>query len=89
MKFTKISAGWYATPDGRYAVVIDGLPYVTIAEREGQGINAGITGGEWSANFDSSGRLREDNNVGIKIGWSDTKRDAIDFCQSHSAKDKI
>jgi hypothetical protein len=77
MKFTKIAAGHYATADGTYAVIADGYGYVTEAERDGSGIHAGITGGEWAFVRDGQGRLRSDHNVGENIDWFPTKREAV------------
>lgn len=72
MKFTKIEAGWYATEDGRYAVVIDG--YKPSAELRDQEF---ITGGEWATVFDGRGGLRENHNAGENLDWFSTKREAV------------
>lgn len=84
MKFTKIAAGHYATEDGTYAVVVDGYSYVSEAERNGSGIMAGITGGEWAAVHDPQGRLRTDHNAGHNIDWFPTKRQAVAACERDS-----
>ena len=55
MKFTKVRAGWYATPDGQWAAINDGLGYVSVAERDGSGVMAGIAGDQWAAVFDGNG----------------------------------
>lgn len=81
LKFTKVQAGWYATEDGTYAVVNDGIGYVTIEERDGSGLLAGVTGDEWGAVHDAQGRLRINSNDGDNIDWFDTKRDAVAACQ--------
>lgn len=77
MKFTKVTAGHYVTADGTYAVTADGYGYVSEAERNGSGINCGITGGEWAVVHDAQGRLRADHNVGENIDWFPTKREAV------------
>ena len=82
MKFTKVCAGWYATEDGRYAVVIDG--YTPSAELLAE---ESITGGEWVAVFDGLCRLREDNNAGENLDWFTTKRQAVVHCE-WDAKDQ-
>lgn len=81
MKFTKVEAGWYATADGQWAVVIDGYGHVSNADRDGDGLLAGVTGNEWAAVHDPAGRLREDHNAGSNIDWFDTKREAVAACE--------
>ena len=85
LKFTKIRAGWYATEDGRYAVVSDGLGYISQAETNGSGVNAGVANDGWAAVFDPQGRLREDHNEGDNIDWLDTKREAVERAEEHRA----
>jgi hypothetical protein len=80
LKFTKIRAGWYATEDGRYAVIVDGYGYVPVADRD---YNGSASDG-WSAVIDPQGRLREDHQAGETLDWFDTKRDAVAYCASHA-----
>lgn len=77
MTFTKIARGWYATADGRYAIVIDGYEHISGADREGDGVAAGLTGREWALAFDPGGRLRRDHNAGENLDWFTTKRAAV------------
>jgi len=86
MTFKKVTAGFYATTDGRYAVMVDGYEYVTIAEREGTGTEAGITGGEWAAVYCPAGTIRESHNSGENIDWYATKREAVNACQAHARR---
>jgi hypothetical protein len=84
MKFNRIRAGWYATPDGKYAVIVDGLPYISVEEYSGSGIHAGCVGGEWIAVHDPEGGLRESQSAGENIDVEDTKRQAIEACKHHA-----
>ena len=87
LRLTKVTAGWYATEDGTMAVINDGIGYVTIAEREGSGISAGITGGEWAPIIDPQGRLRQDNGVGQNMDWFSTKREAVEWLERWGARE--
>lgn len=86
MKFTKVQKGWYATEDGHWAVVTDGIGYVSQAQREGDGLLCGVTGNEWAAVFDPKGRLREDHKAGDNLDWFDTKREAVAHCEWSKSK---
>lgn len=86
LTFTKVARGYYATPDGRYAVAKDGTGYVTIAERDGSGVMTGCDDDGWSWSFDAAGRLRTDQDAGETMDWLDTKRDAVAACQRHAAR---
>lgn len=77
LKFTKVQAGWYATEDGRYAVVSEGMNYVNADGRSDGADNDG-----WSASFDPNGQLRTDHNAGENLDWFDTKKEAIAFLVS-------
>lgn len=72
MKFTKVERGWYATEDGTYAVMSDGLDGIT---SDADQVEYGITH-EWAAVYDEKGQLREDNSAGISLAWFPTKRQA-------------
>ncbi len=74
-KFTKVERGWYATADGKYAVVVDGYePSQSVgADRSGY---EGFQGGEWALVHDPRGNLREDHN-GTNLDWFSTKREAV------------
>jgi len=82
LKFHKIEAGWYASEDGRWAVVVDGYGHVSQADRDGDGLLAGITGNQWAAVFSPRGGLDRDHNAGENLDWFDTKRDAVAYCNS-------
>lgn len=86
LKFTKIEAGHYASTDGHYGVVSDGYGYIPKAEREGFGVCAGITGGEWAAVYDPAGNLRDAHNDGDNLDWFPTKREAVEYCNWHAAR---
>jgi hypothetical protein len=78
MKFTKVQAGWYATADGTVAVISDGYTPIAQRDRDGSGVAAGITVGEWAVVTDDAGRMRSEHNAGITHDWFPTKREAID-----------
>lgn len=73
MKLTRVSAGWYATPDGRFAVIGDDPDSgVTKDEADGAGVEAGMsTQREWQVVEDAQGRLREDHHAGTTLAWVD------------------
>lgn len=60
-KFTKVAAGWYATEDGKFAVIAD----------DGDGVR------EWAFIVSVDGGARESKHVGDTIDWHATKRDAM------------
>lgn len=68
--------GRQVTVCGRYAVESDGYGYVSEAEREGSGVMAGITGGEWVWIDMSRPRVNND--------WSPTMREAKEYAQRHA-----
>ena len=78
MKFTRISSGYYATPDGTYAVVKDVTGYVSAEETD----RTGEANDGWCLAHDPQGRLREDQNAGDNVDWFDTKRDAVNAARS-------
>lgn len=88
MKFTKVDRGWYATEDGRYAVMVDGYErgqhigevYTTTGHYEG------FIGGEWAAIFCARGEGRIDAGAGENIDWFPTKRAAIECAQRDAAR---
>jgi hypothetical protein len=82
MKFNRIARGHQATPDGRYAVVIDGYSPIKSAGAEGD--YEGFQGGEWAAIFDPNGELRDDHNAGQNLDWYPTAREAKAACQRHA-----
>lgn len=87
MKFKRIQAGWYATEDGRFALVNDGHGFVSQAERDGDGLMAGVTGDEWAAVFSPGGGLTTDHNAGENLEWFDTKREAKEFLEDKYGAD--
>ena len=70
MTFTKVEAGWYATPDGRWGVVSEGHGYVNAA---GRALGAGNDG--WALVYNGG---RHDHQEGETLGWYDTKREAVE-----------
>jgi hypothetical protein len=76
-KLTKVMRGWYATPDGTVAVVVDGIDFTGVGRRDGDGLDAGVTGGEWALLVDERGRLRVDHQAGRDFGWFETKVEAV------------
>lgn len=90
-KMTRIAAGWYATPDGKHALIGDNpSDVVSKLEADGgdlshaPGIGTGsATQREWQYVHDPQGRLREDHNAGITHGWHDSKRDAQAAYERH------
>lgn len=83
MKLQKIAVGWYASEDGRWAVVGDAPGEVaTKLEADGgdgwhaPGINTGCsTQREWQVSYDPEGQLRVDHNAGRTVAWVDTLRE--------------
>lgn len=84
--FKKQAAGFYATPDGHYAVISDGYEHVSQTDREGSGVTAGITGGEWAAIYDPKGQLNADHNSGDNLDWFSTKAEALAHAVQHSQR---
>lgn len=74
LKFTKVTAGHWATPDGEFAAVADG------GERGLDDLNC--RWGEWAAVHDPDGRLRTDHQAGLTLDWFLTKREAVAACQA-------
>lgn len=69
-KLTKVEAGWYATEDGKLAVVAEGHGYINADGRaEGYG-NDG-----WAVCYDPQGTLRDEHNAGETVAWVDTLRE--------------
>jgi hypothetical protein len=81
-KLTKVAAGWYATEDGTWAVINDGLGYISVADYEGDGVSCGVKGDEWDAIYDAGGRLRESQQEGESQFYADTKRECVDYLRS-------
>lgn len=48
IQWTRDRPGRQVSKCGRFAVESDGLPVISERDREGSGISAGITGGEWT-----------------------------------------
>ena len=86
MKFTKVTRGWYATEDGKWAVIVDGYERVSQADRDGDGMLAGITGREWALARDPEGRLRESHNAGENVDWFPTMRAAKHYARGMAAR---
>lgn len=86
LKFIKVRAGWYVTEDGHWAVVSDGYGHVTVAEREGDGIMCGMTGGQWATCYDPKGQLRLNHQAGENLDWFDTKREAVALANSEAKR---
>lgn len=88
MTFTKIRAGWYATPDGTYAVISDGLPagnnWQTDTPQDQRHAENSFQGGEWAAVYDHQGRMRDDASLGENLDWFPTKRAAVHFADYHA-----
>ena len=85
LRFTKVMRGWYATPDGRYAVVADPRAHIS---KENQDYTGEANDG-WAAAFDPRGGLREDEQSGDTLEWLDTKREAVDHCNSHARRNNL
>jgi hypothetical protein len=66
VKFKKVEAGLYVSEDGLWEVQRDPTGYVTIDQRDGDGLLAGCDDDGWS--------LASGDEV---IDWFDTKREAI------------
>ena len=79
MKFTKVRAGWWATPDGTAAVFKDVIGWVSQADTNGSGVLCGCADDGWAAVVDPQGQLRVDASAGDVLDWFDTKRDAVAF----------
>ena len=85
-KFTKVRAGWYATEDGKWAVVSDGYEKSnSVGAESGMTVHGawsyeGFVGGEWALVFDPRGNLREDSASGgsENLDWYPTKREAVE-----------
>jgi len=77
LKFKKIEAGLYrAEHEGdTYEVERDKTGYVTIEQREGDGLLAGCDDDGWS--------LAINDNV---IDWFDTKRDAVAYAEAYAER---
>jgi hypothetical protein len=89
VRFTKVARGWYATEDGRYAVVADGYEgslsvgadvNYSRHSKAGGGYG-GFQGGEWALVYDPAGGLRESHNAGTNVDWFPTKREAVEHGQ--------
>jgi hypothetical protein len=74
----KVRAGWYASLDGKWAVVSDGYPAIASVDAESATGYDGFQGGEWAVVYDAQGRLREDHNQGDNLDWLPTKRQAVE-----------
>lgn len=72
--------GRQISTDGRWAVQSDGYVFVSQADRDGSGISAGITGGEWAA-IDTA---TDDN-----MDWFPTMREAKAACQREADRREV
>lgn len=77
MKFKKVEAGLYRSEDGLYEVERDPTGYVTIEQREGDGLLAGCDDDGWSATCGDD-----------VIDWFPTKREAVAECERHARYSK-
>jgi len=75
--FKRVRRGWYATADGCWAVMSDGLDHVTGS------CDYGEAGDGWALVHDPAGRLTSDPEVGENLDWFDTKREAVAFFTTH------
>ncbi len=82
MKFQKVEAGWYATEDGRFAVVIECGGYSNTHDREDNG--EGNDG--WALCFSPGGELLKDHQSGETLEWFNTKREAIAHSDSYGGR---
>ena len=95
VKLTKVERGWYASEDGRFAVVADGYSPSQSQGAGWSGSGAGETlsyyegfiAGEWAAVYSARGGLRENSNDGTNLDWFPTKREAVSFIQSYAARE--
>lgn len=83
MKFNRIAAGHYATPDGCYAAVSDGWGFTNQDFTN----ETGVHGQEWAAIYSPDGGLREDHQIGETLEWFDTKFEAVEACKRHAEKE--
>jgi len=81
MKMTKVSRGWYATEDGRYAAIADGYEKSLSCGAEGD--YDGFPGGEWAAIYSPGGGLREESQIGDNLDWFPTKREAVECAERY------
>ena len=72
MTFTKIERGWYATADGRYAVISEN------ALSADENSTDFVTATEWALCSDPNGDLRHSRHAGENVDWFDTKREAVE-----------
>lgn len=89
MTFDKILAGWYASPDGTYAVVRDGYEKSASVGAEVSTGYEGFQGGEWAAVYDPQGRLREDSGAGDNLDWYPKMADAVIGAMEHHQAHKV
>lgn len=75
LKWHRDRPGRQVSTDGRFAVESDGLPPISQRDREGSGMEAGITGGEWAAIL-----IATDDN----LDWFPTMREAKAACQDYA-----
>lgn len=95
LKFTKVDRGWYATEDGKWAVVADGYaPSVHAGADAGydrhdpgtHNLYEGYVGGEWAVVYDAHGNLRAAHNDGENLDWLPTKREAVAAANARAAR---
>lgn len=82
MKFSKVEAGWYATEDGKFAVVVECGGYSNTYDREVNG--EGNDG--WALCYSPGGALREDHHAGETLNWFDTKREAVEASDEYGGR---
>lgn len=73
MTWKRDGAGRQVSTDGRYAVESDGYGFISQADRDGDGVSAGVTGGEWAA--------IDMNRPSENMDWFPTMREAKAECQ--------
>lgn len=74
-RFSKVEAGWYATENGEWAVIIEvgGGSYVN---KYSQDVDGEANDG-WALVADKGGALRTDHHAGETLDWYPTKRAAV------------
>lgn len=76
-RWTKIERGFYRLEGTRYAVQSDGWLPVSQRERDGDGIMAGVTGGEWAViRYTDRDLELERTGGGENLDWKSTMREA-------------
>jgi hypothetical protein len=88
-KLTKVASGWYATEDGRWAVVGDQADVTSQRESGGTGVSTGLpTSTEWAVTHSPEGLLREDANRGNVVAWVETLTQGRAYVEREVAKEQ-